>query len=84
MTYKSYTVNPLTDMCPGRSKNSLHQTSEQLNPMNGNVPFLDGAKVLSNEQTALYKDIAEVFNQNDPDTCGVRLRPVIIEECTDL
>ncbi|KAL9951512.1 hypothetical protein ACROYT_G044183 [Oculina patagonica] len=49
-----------TDMCPGKSINSVHQTNEQLNSMNGNVPFLDGAQALSNEQTALYKDIAEM------------------------
>ncbi len=63
MTYKPYIVISLTDnMCPGKSKNSLHQTNEQLNPMNENVPvhFLDGAQVLSNEQTPLFQDI-EVF-----------------------
>ncbi|XP_078354081.1 uncharacterized protein LOC144638724 isoform X2 [Oculina patagonica] len=47
-------------MCPGKSINSVHQTNEQLNSMNGNEPFLDGAQALSNEQTALYKDIAEM------------------------
>ncbi len=62
MTCKiSYIVNPLTDVYLRKSNNSLLQTNEQPNPMDGHVPFLDGGQVLSKEQTTLYKDIAEVF-----------------------
>lgn len=49
-------------MTPSKN-NCLRQTSEQSNPMEGHVPLNDEL-VLSHEQTALYKDIAEVFSQN--------------------
>ena len=50
-------MNPLTDLNPSKRNNSQHQTNEELNPMKGHVPFWDDG----HEQTALYKDIAEVY-----------------------
>ena len=47
-------------MNPGN--NNIHQTKEQINPMNIHVP-LDGQPTLFHETADSNKDIAQVFNK---------------------